>query len=109
MATLGGPDRRVLSNRELAEKHLYELCVAHELDDVVPEDRKDGKLNRYIDGLYRHKKISQRTMTRLSGPGVDRNNAAHGALDLLEPDSGTNMLRRVREFVARHPIPPSQP
>jgi integrase/recombinase XerD len=85
------------------EAHLYELCLAHELE--VPEERKDGKISKYVHNLYRAKILTLAELKQTESISVARNHAAHGAFDLLEPEAGRRILRSVRELVSTHPLP----
>lgn len=85
------------------ERHLYELCIAHGLD--VPTERKDGRINKYVHDLRRAGVFTLADQKLTEGIAEARNNAAHGAFDLLASSSGHEVLRNVRQLVTAHPTP----
>jgi integrase len=85
------------------ERHLYELCIAHDLD--VPTERKDGRINKYVHELRRSGVFTLADQKLTEGIAEARNNAAHGAFDLLSPSAGRDVLRNVRKLVEAHPLP----
>lgn len=89
------------------ERHLYELCIAHGLD--VPIERKDGRINKYVHDLRRAGVFTLADQKLTEGIAEARNNAAHGAFDLLGSSSDQDVLRNVRQLVAKHPIPEAGP
>lgn len=85
------------------ERHLYELCIARGVD--VPTERKDGRINKYVHDLRRAGVFTLADQKLTEGIAEARNNAAHGAFDLLPAGAGQDVLRNVRQLIARHPIP----
>lgn len=93
----------VMTAGAVLEKHLYELCLEHNIK--VDPERKNGRINQYVGKLKTANVFTLGDLKLVEGVGEDRNNAAHGAFDLLPPNSGPRVLSNVRELIRRHPLP----